>query len=180
MKFVDSLVRKKLLYTTHKNAQTNFVEARITVSNQEYYHIEQIFNFILSNNGQLNAKQQEDFQLIQKVLNRFRKDWRYKQIESDAKTALLKAALSLNPSRFEDLFIHLQYFLRRSNLQAIFEQVYIALKYSKAISKPQNLDFVTRIYLERMSIIFELLKPNLTKKQIQKWEENVARKLKRF
>lgn len=176
MKYVDSLVRSNQL----SHSLRAFIQARVAISQQEYSQVQQIFDQILKNAGQLNLEQKETFESLREVLKRFQKDWRHKQIEESAKQALLKAALNLNPSEFEDLFVYLQYFLKRSSLQGIFEQIYLALKYSKTLSKPQNLDFVTRIYVERMSVVFDLLKPYLTNKQIAKWQQHVAGRLKRF
>lgn len=175
MKYVDSLVSGQI-YT---HGQQQFVEGRITVSPAEYMDIEDVFQQIINTYGNLNPEQQEKLKQIQKILPRFRKDWRYREMEKEAKELLLTEALSLRPNAFEDLFPDLKHFLRRHCFQTIFEQVYLALNYNPELS-PYKLDFVTRIYLERMSTVFELLKPYLTKKQTLKWEDNVAKKLKRF
>ncbi len=173
MKYVDSLVPSQF----RPSNQHAFVEARTSVSASEYAKIEYVFQQILTTSGNLNDEQQEKFREVKKILARFRKDWRYREIEKEAKERLLNEALGLRPNVFEDLFPDLKHFLRRHAFQAIFDQVYIALNYCASAYK---LDFVTRIYLERMSIVFDLLKPHLTKKQIHKWNENVANKLKRF
>lgn len=176
MKYVDSLVRSN----QPSRSPRAFIQARVTISQQEYSQVQQIFDQILKNAGQLNLEQKEIFESLKETLRRFQKDWRHQPLEDAAKQALLKAALNLNPSEFEDLFVYLQHFLRRSSLQGVFEQIYLALKYSKTLSKPQNLDFVTRIYLERMAVVFDLLQPYLTAKQIAKWQQHVAGRLKRF
>jgi hypothetical protein len=79
---------------------------------------------------------------------------------------LLKELLSLNAAAFLDLFPSLQVFLRKITIQNLFDQFYIALSYSKLIQKIYELDFVTRIYLEKFLQVFDLLKPFLTEVQI--------------
>jgi hypothetical protein len=176
MKFVDSLVSRAVVV----HGQSEFLEARVAVSAKEYALIERVFQQILDTQGNLNEGQKEQFREVKKMLPRFRQDWRYKDMEKEAKDSLLDTALRLNPGGFEDLFKPLKYFLRRSTLQRLFDQVYIALYYNKDLATPHKVDFVTRFYLERMAVVFVLLKPYLTKKQVEKWEQNLAKKLKRF
>ena len=86
MKFVDSLVSgQKLRYGLN-----NFLEARVTVSQIEYANIERIFGQILGSQGSLKADQEKQFKQLKKILPRFRQDWRYKDLEKEAKNSLLE------------------------------------------------------------------------------------------
>ncbi|GEM_PF-1466956 len=177
MKYVDSLVSSGFTY--NKNSKS-FIEARVAVSDSEYDLIHKVFYQIIKNYGFLNIEQQQDLKRVKKLMPRFFKDWRHKEIEKEAKNLLLKEAFRLNATGFEDFFPNLKIFLKKLTIQSIFEQLYIALTYSKIIYNIYKLDFVTRIYLEKMSIVFDLLSPFLTQEQITKWQQNIAPKLKRF
>jgi len=176
MKFVDGIVPNHYLPTQTQST----INAKVTVSYQEYLLIQQVFQQILKNSGILNPQQQEQFEQVKALIPRFCHDWRYKELEKQTKELLLKELLSLNATTFLDLFPSLQIFLRETTVQSLFDQLYIALSYSKLIQKIYELDFVTRIYLEKMLQVFELLKPFLTQSQIDKWQQNIAPKLKRF
>ncbi len=176
MKFVDGVVPHNYLQT--QTSQT--INAKVTVSYQEYLLIQEVFNQILRHSGVLNPQQQEQFEQVKQLMPKFRRDWRYKVLEKQAKDLLLKELFSLNAAAFLDLFPTLQVFLRTLTVQNLFDQFYIALSYSKLIRRIYELDFVTRIYLEKMLQVFELLQPFLTPSQIEKWQQNIAPKLRRF
>jgi len=176
MKFVDGVVPHNYLQT--RTNQT--INAKVSVSYQEYLLIQEVCHQIIKNSGILNPQQQEQFAQVQALIPRFRQDWRYKELEKQIKNLLLKELLSLNAAAFLDLFPSLQVFLRKITIQNLFDQLYIALSYSKLIQKIYELDFVTRIYLEKFLQVFDLLKPFLTEVQIDKWQTHLAPKLKRF
>ncbi len=156
------------------------VEARVSLNNDEYFLVEKVYNWIISNKGCLNEKQQQEFAKVKKLLRKFKKDYRCKQLELDAKEKLLESITVLKPSDFVNQFHYLQHFMSKTIIRGIFEKIYLSLNSNKQLENPYYLDILTRFYIERLQDVFEALKPHLTYRQKLRWQNNIAPRIKWF
>lgn len=178
MTFVDSVLPQD--FSRYSSGRVSVVNARAILTNDEFNEIKSFYKLLLKTNACLTTDQEIEFAYIKSLLNKTKSDFRVLDLEKDAKELLLSFLNRLDPASFESFFPYLKYYLSRSSIRGIFEKMYLTLLYNKQLNTPQNLDFLSRYYLERLLGVFNLLKPFLLKKQVQKWEQNIVPRLRRF
>ncbi len=178
MTFVDSVLPHN--FDRYSFGGVSVVNARVVLTNDEFNEVKSFYRLLLKTNACLNEDQEIEFAYIKSLLKKTKNDSRVLEIEKDAKDLLLGFLNRLDPGSFENFFPYLKYYLSRSSVRGIFEKMYLTLLYNRQLSTPQNLDFLSRYYLERLLDVFNLLKPFLLKKQVSRWEQNIVPRLRRF